>query len=593
MMFLAVATKASAKTLYLNTGGSSLWEKDGANKFAVWHWQGVNAGSWSGWMTKVEGNVWKTDIADGSDNVIFCRFNTSVSSPNWENQIWNKTEDLSIPSGKNLYTITGWDASAGEWFKYGDEGGSQGGNPDPVVPTDYATAVPSECQDVMLQGFYWNSNVDKGFGDTQWNTLSGQAEEIGRSFDLIWLPPSAQASGISQGGLGYIPLKYSLQSCQMGKIAAFNNLMSALHTNGVRVIADIVINHIGNPQGNCSLEQENFGSYGNFTPTKDWLTKDDEGGCGSNGNYDDGQNGQWRNFESARDWDHKNTNVQNMCKAYLKWLRGEVKYDGFRYDYAGGFHVSHINDYNTAAKPYLSVMEYWDDGNVGVVKTRIDEAGKNTMAFDFPGRMTAFKNGIAKSNYNNCKNAGLRGQGYSKYAVTFVDNHDTFNRAANNVTDVCDKGDGSSINNESVILQCNAYMLSMPGVPCVFWPHWVRYKSAIQKMIHARKMAGIHSESSVQEESGSGYYRATIQGKYGSVKLMLGSAASDAHPQDYTLAIKGSTYAVYYKGSGNAIDNVEVEPLDVTKPMFTVMGQQVDESYRGIVIQNGHKYILQ
>ena len=142
MMFLAVATKASAKTLYLNTGGSSLWEKDGANKFAVWHWQGVNAGSWSGWMTKVEGNVWKTDIADGSDNVIFCRFNTSVSSPNWENQIWNKTEDLSIPSGKNLYTITGWDASAGEWFKYGDEGGSQGGNPDPVVPTDYATAVP-------------------------------------------------------------------------------------------------------------------------------------------------------------------------------------------------------------------------------------------------------------------------------------------------------------------------------------------------------------------------------------------------------------------------------------------------------------------
>ena len=133
----------------------------------------------------------------------------------------------------------------------------------------------------------------------------------------------------------------------------------------------------------------------------------------------------------------------------------------------------------------------------------------------------------------------------------------------------------------------------MPGVPCVFWPHWVRYKSAIQKMIHARKMAGIHSESTVQEESGSGYYRATIQGKYGSVKLMLGSAASDAQPQDYMLAIKGSTYAVYYKGSGNAIDNVEVEPLDVTKPMFTVMGQQVDESYRGIVIQNGHKYILQ
>ena len=37
-----------------------------------------------------------------------------------------------------------------------------------------------------------------------------------------------------------------------------------------------------------------------------------------------------------------------------------MKYDGFRYDYCKGFHNSHINDYNSAAKTYFSVMEYWD-----------------------------------------------------------------------------------------------------------------------------------------------------------------------------------------------------------------------------------------
>lgn len=592
-MFLAVASNASAKTLYLNPG---IWNVDGA-KFAIYYFNASQNG-WSDYMTSAGGNLYQGEVPDSYTQVIFCRMNPN-GSKDWNGK-WNQTGDLTIPSGKNQFNIQDWDGDdgnqSGEWTTYGSSsGGDTPSGGDPVTPSDYDKAVPSNCEDVMLQGFYWESNQNKGYGDTRWQTLTSQAAEIGSSFTLIWLPPSAQASGISAGGLGYIPMEYSNQGCLMGKRSYLDALIAALHNNGVRVIADIVINHIGNESDKCGgLHSHNFGTYGTFTPTKDWLTRDDEGGCGSNGSYDDGQNTPWQNFDAARDWDHTNTNVQNMCKAYLKWMKNVVLYDGFRYDMAGGYSVSHINDYNVASKPYFSVMEYWDDSNVGTLRARIDYAHKNTLAFDFPGRMTAFKNGIAKGNYGNCKNAGLRGQGYSRYAVTFVDNHDTFNRAANNVTDVCDKGDGSSINNQSVILQCNAYLLSMPGVPCVFWPHWVRYKSDIKQMIHARKMAGVYSESNViEEESGNGYYRATIQGMYGCVKLMLGSAASDAQPQGYTQAVKGSTYAMYYTGSGNAIENVEVAPLDVTKPMFTVMGQQVDASYRGVVIQNGHKYILQ
>ena len=193
-MFLVASSDACAKTMYLNTGGSSLWEKDNANKFAVWHWQGGNQGQWSNWMTRAEGNVWQTEISDASDHVIFCRCNTSMSTPDWgDNKVWNKSADLEISSGQNLYTVTDWEN--GTWSVYGEEPG--GGGKDPVTPSDYSTAVPDECEDVMLQAFYWESNVNSGYGDTKWQTLTGQATEIGTYFDLVWLPPSALASGIS------------------------------------------------------------------------------------------------------------------------------------------------------------------------------------------------------------------------------------------------------------------------------------------------------------------------------------------------------------------------------------------------------------
>ena len=31
--------------------------------------------------------------------------------------------------------------------------------------------------------------------------------------------------------------------------------------------------------------------------------------------------------------------------------------------------------------------------------------------------------------------------------------------------------------------------------------------------------------------------------------------------------------------------------LDITQPMYNVLGQQVDATYKGIIIQNGYKYI--
>ena len=195
--------------------------------------------------------------------------------------------------------------------------------------------------------------------------------------------------------------------------------------------------------------------------------------------------------------------------------------------------------------------------------------------------------------YTKCLKAGLRGKGYSKYAVTFIDNHDTFARGESE--DVANKKDGSSIDDKSLMMRCNAYLLALPGVPCVFWPHWVKYKDEIKKMIDARRAAGIHSESTMEEKAGSNWYRATVHGKKGHVRLMLGAAASDEAPQGYTLALKGTDYAMYYiVGDDPAAQAVEQVPaLDSTQPMYNIMGQRVNADYRGVVIQNGNKYINQ
>ena len=50
--------------------------------------------------------------------------------------------------------------------------------------------APAQSEDVMLQGFYWDSQKVTG-----WTQLTSMAAELGENFTCIWLPPSASAEG--------------------------------------------------------------------------------------------------------------------------------------------------------------------------------------------------------------------------------------------------------------------------------------------------------------------------------------------------------------------------------------------------------------
>ena len=468
---------------------------------------------------------------------------------------------------------------------------SGGGDIDP----GYSGAVPAQCPDVMLQAFYYESTTDKGYGRTKWvDHLNGNngssAEEIGQWFDLVWLPPMSK----SEGGMGYHPTNYGVLNGDWGTDIKLKQLITTLHQNGARVVADIVINHAGAQEGWCDFKSYTFGTYGTFTPDGSYICNTDEVNTSApttacrgyaTGNADDGY-GNEANYASARDWDHKNTNVQNMFKAYLNWLRNEIKVDGFRYDYCKGFHHSHINDYNTAAKAYFSVMEYWD-GNVETLKYHLTDAGKNTAAFDFNMKYNAFNDGIASENYCALKGAGLPGAGYARYAVTFVDSHDTYQRGSD--SEFCGNGNSMTICKDK-IKQCYAYMLSMPGVPCVFWPHWVTFKEQLKPLINARYKTGVHSESSVSDECGNGYYKATITGTNGEIRLLLGpNSAYNSTPSGYTLAGKGTNYGVYYKTT-SARGDKNTERKDRTQGIEDVESG-VSKVKSEKFIENGQLYI--
>ncbi|MBQ7530433.1 MAG: hypothetical protein IJT12_01830 [Paludibacteraceae bacterium] len=465
------------------------------------------------------------------------------------------------------------------------------GSDTPVTP-GYSGSAPAKCTDVVFQAFYWDSYKDQGYGRTKWiDYLNGSngtsAEEIGQWFDLIWLPPMSK----STGGTGYLPVDYSSLDGAWGTKANLVKLITTLHQNGARVVADIVINHVAGSNGWCSFAKLNFGEYGTFQPDASWICSTDEmnssseaGSCKgqATGNPDDGY-GSEANYDSGRDWDHNNSQVRDMCKAYLKWLRNDIKIDGFRYDYCKGFHNSHINDYNKAAEAYFSVMEMWD-GNVNTLMSHLNDAGYNTLTFDFATKYQAFNNGIASDYYEGLKGAGLPGAGKARYAVTFLDSHDSFQRDDN---EFC--GLGNSMKYEGKIQQCYAYLLSMPGVPLVFFPHWVKFKDKIKPMLNARYKTGVHSESAVSDEAGSGYYNATITGTNGEIRLLVGpNSGYNTTPAGYTKAVTGENYGVYYKTTSARGDkNTERKDLTPVEEVNTDVRPLHGDKF----IENGQLFI--
>lgn len=454
---------------------------------------------------------------------------------------------FSLSEGQDL-TVT----YNGSKIRMNGSKGESGPDPEEVG----VVGVPAEYEGVMLQGFYWESYVLQTFHRTKYIDLISYADAIGTNFDVIWLPPSGQG-----GGVGYYTKCYSNLDTDWGTKAKLLELLGKLHGYGCKVLADVVINHHASNNGWAKgFAVNNFGEYGSFQIKSKYICEGDECFTDSKSdskNLEHGASDTGTNDAGCRDLDHTNEYVQNMCKAYTQWLINTIGFDGFRYDMTLGYAGKYLSMYNLASKPFFSVSECWE--SLSIIQNHLKAANYNTLAFDFPLKFK-FNSWNGSSSYGNLKNPSLRLKGLSKYAVTFIDNHDTFHRSDNQGGEFL--GYNTDISKKKrQIVEANAYLLMMPGVPCVFWPHWYTFPDEINQLIAIRKKAGIHSESKVEDESGlNNKYKATITGHRAKVFLRMGSSRADyAAPEGFTLELAGDNFDIFISEL-TPVENISVQP---------------------------------
>ena len=354
-----------------------------------------------------------------------------------------------------------------------------------------------------------------------------------------------------------------------GNEVQLRSMIQTFKTVGLGTIADVVINHRRNLSNWVDFPKETWNGETYEMLSTDICANDDGGAtkkwATSNGYSVSANNDTGEGWGGMRDLDHKSENVQRIVKAYLNFLLSDLGYAGFRYDMVKGYSGSYTKMYNEDSKPQFSVGECWDSSNT--IRKWIDDTEKTSAAFDFQFRYTV-RNACNNGNwtYLNRQNDGnwplvrnnYDGGAYRQYAVTFVENHDTEWRSSSAPQDPIKKD----------TLAANAFLLAMPGTPCVFLKHWQDYKPEIKAMIAARKLSGINNKSVYENiVSDAKYFANSIDGKL----LVVVGDEKQFMPEGglWTKILSGHHYAYYLantmetawvnKGSGDFTEPFDIE----------------------------------
>ena len=394
---------------------------------------------------------------------------------------------------------------------------------------------PSMYGGVMLQGFYWDS-----YKATRWTELTDEAQELGQYFDVVWVPNSGSVdvNGVAQS-MGYMPVYWLKHNTCFGTEQQLRDMISTFHSHNTSVLMDMVLNHKSGKSGWVDFANESVtGPVTGETYSINWtlgdICRSDE--CVGAGYAATGANDEGEDFDGSRDLDHTSANVQKNVKTYQQYLMKELGYDGFRYDMCKGYSGYYVGLYNKASEPTFSVGEYWD-GNAETLRWWLEQTKQDdriqTAVFDFALKYP-MNNAFGGGTWSALNDKGLAADpNYQRYSVTFVDNHDTGQH-----------DNYSCLKNN--VMPANAFILAMPGTPCIFYKHYLVYTDEINNCIKARRAAGVHNQSAIitQEENNGGYILET-QGTRGNLYLQVGGAVNNGCPYGYELVQQGDGYAMY------------------------------------------------
>lgn len=388
-----------------------------------------------------------------------------------------------------------------------------------------------------------------------------------------------------QNGKTWTPMSY------FGTEAELRELITTFKAEGTGAIEDVVANHrggLGTWSGDKnSIEFPTEWYQGTYSPEGEYVSWnsddvccDDESGRGT-GNPDcGGVNGQGK---WARDIDHHSPVTQAKVIKFLDFLKNNLGYVGYRYDYAMGFEEKHFAEYNTTLRPTFSVGEFWgskDNISDWIHKTYM-EGSYQSAAFDFP-LQEAIRLAFTYGDYRGLANAGLICDPVLKrYAVTFLDNHDTFKDLPTDDSNY-DWGYHKAYFHrvEKNIIEANAFILAMPGTPCLFYPHFMHpdWHDILCKLIKARRTAGITNESerSAAVLKGQDGIQWIVTGNNGQVCYQLGDATNDGCPEGFTTVWESDP-----DGNGNRVARYSIT---------SSLADQVDDNTKENLI-NGYPVI--
>jgi len=335
---------------------------------------------------------------------------------------------------------------------------------------------------VLMQAFYWDCPREEAQEYAWWTFLASRLGDLEKAgFTALWFPPAGKGANVGGMSMGYDVYDYydlgkypqkALRKVDgrdevrtwFGSEEELRALIKAAHGSGMKVYADLVLNHnngADQQELNPILQKERWTK---FTPQSNRFTRDWT--CFNPSPYTENDPAS---FGDMPDLCHINPRVSTGILNHAKWMVEEIGFDGFRYDFVKGFgawivRAIHDRSYTRdgGAVDLFGVGECWagDDFIDSWLDSVNNWAAHRVGAFDFPLRYRLKE--LCDSygfSLRTLADGGVLVKDRPFEAVTFVDNHDF-------------SGNDCVVNDKMLAY---AYILTHEGYPCVFWKDYFNY----------------------------------------------------------------------------------------------------------------------
>lgn len=469
-----------------------------------------------------------------------------------------------------------------------------------------------EQQETLIQYFEWYLPSD----GAHWKRTEAEARRLAAlGITGVWLPPAYKGyQGQADVGYGVYDLYDLGEFDQKGtiptKYGSREEYLAAIRTlqkNGVKVYADIVLNHrMGADEAEEVYAQKSAGNDRNrevsaATPIIAWtrFTFPGRGGkysdfqwdwtCFDGVDWDDRQDVSGVYQFGGKDWDDQVDkeygNYDYLMGADLdmsapkvieeldrwgKWYLETTGVDGFRLDALKHIRFTFFTHWlgklrRESGKPLPAIGEYWN-GDLGALTYYLDQCGQVMRLFDVPlhykfHHLSSAGGSMDLRSLFEGTLAGARpGQ-----AVTFVDNHDTQPGQALQswVSDWC----------KPLAYAC--ILLRQEGVPCIFYgdlygiPHdGISPVGALPKLLLARKFCAWGQQTDYLDDPDIiGWVR---KGKDSAMAVVLTDGSGGSKRMCVGAEMAGQTFVDLLEGRAEHIQILENGVAD-----FTVNGGSV------------------